>query len=302
MSREENTRHVMEATAQLASRSFAGRFRSPQNRLRFLVGFWLLLVCLYIGFYKAFQNGDRTDATPRQPPAGEGRFSSRFPTVSLFFGVVGLSIGGSLAVFFWKQKQASRAYAQGLRARDSSTLLRAVDGLFPPHTPMPDVEVYRVQARAVAHVLFGEVDLARRELSQVKWEGRPPIVRALEHNVESLIHMLCTGEPAHGLALARETAAMAELPSSWPGAKTARAFHEMCIGMGECLTGEATPATVQALEHYHQSATLPLSRLLSAHGLRAAYQRAGDTARAGSMRQLIQQMAPHCRPFQQLPS
>lgn len=99
--------------------------------------------------------------------------------------------------------------------------------------------------RPTAHVLFGEVDLARRELSQVKWEGRPPIVRALEHNVESLIHMRCTGEPAHGLALERETAAMAELPSSWPGAKTAR---------------------------------------------------------AEPMRQLIQQMAPHCRPFQQLPS
>ncbi|MCP3143692.1 hypothetical protein [Pyxidicoccus xibeiensis] len=299
MSREENTRYVVDTTTQLTSKVLLGRFRSPKALLGFLGGLWLLLVVVFVVMYSLLQGDGRP--APESPVQAK-RSSPSLPNGLLFVGVFALSVGGALGFGAWKRKQSIRAYAKGLRSPEPSALLVAIDQMFPKQGAMADFEVFRVQARAVACVLYGQVEPARRELRQVSWEGKPPIVRALPLGVESLIQLLCTGEHAQGLTLAREALAMVDLPNAWPGAKQGRAFYEICVRTGEWLTGEATSSTLKELELHHQGTTIPVIRLLSAWGLRVAYHRAGDMARAEEMRRFLQEQAPHCQPLQQLPA
>lgn len=108
---------------------------------------------------------------------------------------------------------------------------RAGAGLHPvPDRLLLAVDVLRAQARAVAYALYGDVVSARRELGRVRWPERAPLIRALERGVEALLCLLCTGEPARGLVLAREALELSELSAHLPGAKSGQVFYQCACG------------------------------------------------------------------------
>ncbi|WP_426750333.1 hypothetical protein [Myxococcus sp. Y35] len=124
----------------------------------------------------------------------------------------------------------------------------------------------------------------------------------MERASEASILMLCADVPAQGLTLAKEALSMIDLPSPVVGSAQGRAYFEVCVSIGEVLTGTAAPASLQVLEQHHQKTPLAMVRLLSAWGLLVAYTRAGDTARAEAMRELLQREAPPLRSTPSNPS
>lgn len=208
---------------------------------------------------------------------------------------------GLLAFVFWKARSTRGKSTAAFLHPDPSALLASYEQVFASSHRLPDGACYHANSRALAHAFYGDAASARRELASVNWTGRPPIIRAMERAGEASILMLCEDAPAQGLALAKEALAIVDLPKPVVGSAQGRAYYEVGVSNGEVLTGTATPASLQVLEQHHQQTPLAMVRLLSAWGLRVAYTRAGDTARAEAMRELLEREAPHCAPLHRIP-
>lgn len=256
---------------------------------------WPFLIAAYAIFYFMF-NGGKAPGPPSSEALGRAGSQVGF---ALLFGV--FLLAGLMAFVFWKARSARRKSTAAFLHPDPSALLAVYEQVLAPSKRLPDGAYYLANSRALAHAFYGDAATARRELSSVDWAGRPPIVRAMERASEGTVLMLCENAPAQGLALARESLSMIDLPSPVIGSAQGRAYFEVCVCIGEVLTGTASPASLQVLEQHHEKTPLAMVRLLSAWGLRVAYTRAGDTARAEAMRELLQREAPHCAPLHRVP-
>jgi len=300
MSREENNRHLAQLAGQSAIKGLTGRRMRPRVFLSWLVGSWVVLLGLYFVLYAAFDTGKPPAQPAFEPPTPSQGLPASVMLAPVLAAV--LMVAFILIRVRLKQRRFFRRYFESLQSPDARALAALTDEMLPANSPIPDVDALRAHDKAVAWLFYGDVDTARRELGRITWENRPPLIRALATSLEAQLSLLCTGEQARGLALAREALAQGALSPLWPGAKQSRDHFELNIQLGEILTGEVTPAAIASLEQRLQQLAYPASRLLCTWGLRVAYQRAGDTARAEQMRQLLHEQAPHCRPLQEAPA
>lgn len=282
MSREENARYL----ESIRQRSAIAPFKRWMK-------LWPLLIVAYVAVY-FMVSGGQTPAVSEE--LGRSRSQLGY---ALLFGVV-LAMG-AMGFASWKGQATRRGITAAFLHPDASALLAVYDRMLAPNSRFPDIDYVRVSSRAMAHAFYGDAASARRELASINWAGRPPVIRAMERVGEATIIQLCEDAPAQGLLLAKEALSMVGVPSV-VGANKALAYYEALVSIGEVLTGTATPASLQVLEQHHQLATLAMVRLPSTWGLRVAYARAGDTARAEAMREVLQREAPHCAPLHRIPA
>lgn len=281
MSREENARYLESI-----------RQRSPASPLKRWMKWWPFLIVAYAVLYFMFSGGK----LPGPPSFADlGRVGSQ-----LLIGVV--VFVGALGFVFWRARSALRKTWAAFRHPDASALLAVHDQMLASNSRFPDIDYVRVSSRAMAQAFYGDAASARRELASIDWTGRPPVVRAMERVGEATILLLCEDAPEQGLALAKEALSMVELPDSDVDSAQARAYYEVCVGIGEVLTGTATPTTIAALEEHNQQTDVPVTWLMSGWGLRVAYTRAGDTVGVEAMRKQLQIEAPHCAPLHRIPA
>jgi hypothetical protein len=286
MSKQDNDRYLRSQTV----RAVLGN-RSPGAAVALMVGGWLVLLGLFFAFRSLFGT-----------PPEEAPFTLTVPLpLGTLVGAVGFALAAVWAVAAWKRRQVTRDYLRGLQQAEPGALIALVDRVMPARSPLPDVDALRAQARALAYALYGDVVSARRELGRVHWPERAPLVRALERGVEALLCLLCTGEPARGLVLAREAQELSELSAHLPGARGGQDFYKVYVWVGEVLTGQRGPDTLAALESEWKRSPHPVHQLVCAWALRVACQRAGDKAKAEEWGRQLQALAPHCEPLQRLP-
>ncbi|WP_163871021.1 hypothetical protein [Myxococcus eversor] len=279
MSREENARYLESI-----------RQRGALAPFKRWMKLWPFLLVAYAVMYFMFSGGK----LPGPPSFADlSRVGSQ-----LLIGVV--VFVGALGFVFWKGQSTRREIKAAFLHPDASALLAVYDRMLAANSRFPDIDSVRVSSRALAHAFYGDAASARRELASINWAGRPPVIRAMERVGEATILLLCEDAPEQGLLLAKEALSMVDVPSV-VGANKARAYYEILVSIGEVLTGTATPASLQVLEQHHQKTRLAVARLPSAWGLRVAYTRAGDTARAEAMREVLQREAPHCAPLHRIP-
>src|SRR5579883_2227935 len=131
---------------------------------------------------------------------------------------------------------------------------------------LPDGDVLLAQASAVAYALYADYPSARAALTEVTWDRRPPLIRAMRTSAEALLCYFETREYVQGLNLATAAQELAAVPAAFPGARTAAAAHESLVEIGQVLCGRSTDELVASLER--KMAVLPtLGRLLVAWGL-----------------------------------
>ncbi|MCP3163246.1 hypothetical protein [Myxococcus qinghaiensis] len=284
MSREENARYLESI-----------RQRGALAPFKRWMKWWPFLIVAYAVMYFMFSGGK----APKLPSPEElSRSGSQLGLVLLFGGVLA---AGSLGFAYWKGQATRRGIKAAFLHPDVTALLAVYDRMLAANSRFPDIDYVRVSSRALAHAFYGDAASARRELASINWAGRPPVIRAMERVGEATIILLCEDAPEKGLLLAKEALSMVDVPSV-VGASKARAYYEILVSIGELLTGTATPASLQVLEQHHQRAQLAMARLPSTWGLRVAYTRAGDTARAEAMREVLQREAPHCAPLHRIPA
>ncbi|MFY2556310.1 hypothetical protein ACN469_01595 [Corallococcus terminator] len=280
MSREENARYL----ESIRQRNAIAPFKRWMK-------WWPFLIVAYAAMYFMFSGGK----LPGLPSSED--LSRTGYTLLVGVGV----FAGALGFVFWRGQSARRKSREAFLHPDPSALLAIYEQVFAASSQFPDVACYRANSRALALGFYGDAASARRELASIDWAGRPPVIRAMERAGEATLLMLCEDEPERGLVLAKEALAMVEFPSPVAGSAQGRAYFEVGVAIGEVLTGTATAASLQVLEQHHQKTQLAMVRLLSVWGLRVAHTRAGNTARAEAMRELLQREAPHCAPLHRIP-
>lgn len=286
MSRQDNDRYLRN----VAVRAVLGN-RSPGAVVALWVGGWLVLLGLFFVFRYLL------GAPPEQAPLAP----APLPPLGPWVGAVLFALVAVGAVAAWKRRQVTRDYLRGLQQKEPGALIALVDRLMPARSPLQDMDALRAQARALAYTLYGDIVSARRELGRVHWPERAPLVRALERSVEALLCLLCTGEPARGLGLAREALELSEVSTHLPGARGGQDFYNVCVWVGEVLAGQSGPDTVAALEREWKRSPHPVPQLVCAWGLRVACLRAGDKAKAEEWGRQLQVLAPYCAPLHRLP-
>ncbi|NTX64610.1 hypothetical protein HUA74_28575 [Myxococcus sp. CA051A] len=284
MSRDENARYLESI-----------RPRSALAPIKLWMKLLPFILVAYVAAYFMVTGGK----TPKLPSTEElSRSGSQLGFVLLVGGVLAV---GTLGSIFWRRWSAHRKIDAAFLHPDVSALLAVYEQVYASSSRFPDVAFYRASSRALAHACYGDAASARRELASVDWSARPPVIRAMERVGEASIVMLCEDDPARGLALAKEALSMVEFPSPVAGSDEGRAYYEICVGIGEVLTGTATPDSLAALKVHNQQTNLPVAWLMSAWGLRVASAHAGDTVGAEVLRKWLQKDAPHCAPLHRIP-
>jgi hypothetical protein len=206
--------------------------------------------------------------------------------------VAGLAIAGG--AWAWGRMRVERAF----RKPDPSALLQMFRS---SRSGGASAEAWRAYFEAWVLTLYGRFEPARAALARVDWAREPPVVGAAGDSIEVLLCFLDARDFTRGFNLARSARAAAELSPALPGAKTAAAAYDCLVEIGRVLTGWSTATTIANLERHTR--VLPFGgRLLATWGLAAAYDRAGDAARAAEALARCQKLAPYCTPLHTVPA
>ena len=186
-----------------------------------------------------------------------------------------------------------------LRANNSDGLITYYAKLI--RASVPNGDLLRAHASALAATCFGEFDKADEIMASVDWSGRGDLYEALPLHVRALTAYWRDHNYELGLALATRGRKMAETPRRLPGSATSRLSWDVLVSIGEVLADRPTPETIALLETGRVK--LPfLSGLLASWGLAVAHQRAGRPQEAAALLSMLRAAAPHCRPLLDIPT
>jgi hypothetical protein len=162
---------------------------------------------------------------------------------------------------------------------------------------VPHGDAIRAQGLANVCILYGHFGEARAYLRSVKWENRPPFIIALRKVAEALLCYFDTRDYQEGLAIAKSSQHLAQVPQAIPGAATSHAAYDAHVQIGEVLLGQCTTSTIEALENHYRKLPL-LGKLLVAWALIKAYRNSNNLQRANELQEFIRKSAPHCSALQ----
>jgi hypothetical protein len=149
-------------------------------------------------------------------------------------------------------------------------------------------------SKALGYTLYGLFDSARAEVEKIDWEQKPPIWQALKVYLQALWAYLEKHDFQQGTILAKEARRLAEVSSSFPGAKRSLSSYDAIVEIGELLSGNTDPTIVTRLRKRLRRLPI-LVKVLIAWGLEGFYDRSGDVKQAQEMRDLLTKLAPHCK-------
>jgi hypothetical protein len=209
------------------------------------------------------------------------------------------AIAGTLGFVFFQRQLVHRKQWLLLRAPNSDSLIAYYAKLI--RTSVPNGDVSRAHASAVAATCFGEFDKADEIMASIDWSGRGNLWEALPLHVRALTTYWRDHNYELGLALATRGRKMAEIPRHLPGSAMSRLSWDVLVSIGEVLADRPTPETIAVLETGR--AKLPfVSGLMATWGLAVAHQRAGRTKEASELVSQLRAAAPHCRPLVEIPT
>lgn len=156
-----------------------------------------------------------------------------------------------------------------------------------------------VYFKAVAYILFGEVNNAMACLAEVDWSTQLPMYQARKYNAEALIHYLKTGKYAEGLALAEKAESLCEGNINLFNVINRR--QSIYVNTGRILTGEdVNREGLNQLEKAFPFCSL-MHKLIIAWALSYGYSVTGDSEKSRKYAEYIQSRAPHCTLLHQMP-
>ena len=193
----------------------------------------------------------------------------------------------------WEQR-----VAEAFLAPDASAVVELMVSVTQRRSPnAPDLDASLAAHRALNHGLYGEIAAARAALDAIDWERRAPAVQAQGLLGEAQLALLCTGDAARGLALARRADALRQSTQLLARWVHARGLIPALVGLGEVLCGEADDGTLDRLRRLSKKGLGQGTRSVAARALYLPYDAAGDRAAAAAMRQRLERTMPHCAPL-----
>lgn len=160
---------------------------------------------------------------------------------------------------------------------------------------LADVDAVLAANRAGLRILYGEVAAARVDLAAIDWETRAPAVQASGLVDEALIALLCRGDAAGGLALAERARDMSRVRGR--RSRKTRNLTRALVGLARVLADDADAETVSGLEKIARRPGSLTARFVAGRALYVAWHRAGDSARAETMRSSLERAVPYCTPL-----
>jgi hypothetical protein len=216
---------------------------------------------------------------------------SRGQTEYVVLGVVVILL--SIGLFYYIRKRQGRPILRLLQSPSAEALISYYEKTIRPGL-IPDADALLAHGCATAYILYGRFPEARSELESVTWHDRPPLIRACQKAAEALLCYLESRDYQQGLAFARSAEFLGKIPDAFPGAATSRAAFAAHVEIGEILTDQFTPTTIEELEDNYQ--VLPITgKLLVAWALKLAYRKSRNVPKAKAMEEFIQEVGPHCR-------
>jgi len=274
MSKKENHRYLISSTARLMANV------SPVSLRQ--VGLWLgLIILFWVIFVSVVPQGG----------ARPTRTSGSLLPIFLFVGLMG--------VFFWIQRQRLNRwlsnYRKALQQPEPQALIAVVSDLGQKTTMIPDADAIAAHQVAFAYALYGHGEAARRNLAQINWETRAPVIQAIGLNAEGLAALLGRRDVPQALALFQKAQGLTAVSPLVPGAATTKRGHAVCVAVAEALLGLES-ADEQTLAKAAADPRTPM-QLLASLGLANLRERRGDPTGAEVLRRFLAETAPHCAPL-----
>jgi hypothetical protein len=206
--------------------------------------------------------------------------------------LLAVAIFVAVALFIGIRKYQARRFRRLLQSPSPDALLAFYRRSIRPGL-IPNEDAFLAHGCANAYILYGQFADARSQLRSVAWEHRTPVIVALRQSAEALLCYFDSRDYEQGLATAKSAEQLAKVPRAFPGAATSQAAFAAHVQIGEVLTGQSTPSTIEALEiHYRQ---LPLlGKLLVAWALVQAYRQSRNLQGVNAMEKFIRETAPNC--------
>ncbi len=216
----------------------------------------------------------------------------------LVLGVtVGLSVAGSLTLFFLSYRKARRqgteGYRRALAQASVQPMLALVEDDCTKLRMSSDVDALRAQSTAMSHAVFGNPEAARSALAAVDWTNRAPVVQAMGVSGRSLIALLCDHDAATALTLARRARSLAEMKGYMPGARAAAVGHATFVAVSEACADSLTLKGLRQLEQSANDQHQPLLQALSYYALAVQLARSGEADAALRAQAKLLELAPH---------
>ncbi len=160
---------------------------------------------------------------------------------------------------------------------------------------IPDADAIAAYQVAFAYALYGQGEAARRNLAQIDWETRAPVIQAIGLNAEGLAALLGRRDVPQAQALFQKAQGLAAVSPLVPGAATTKRGHGVCVAVAEALLGLES-ADEQTLAEAAADPRTPM-QLLAALGLANLREQRGDHTGAEVLRRFLAETAPHCAPL-----